>query len=83
MALILEEKTYPSGKKYFEFLVRGHVIGRADIVDGGYIPFHKKKPRDKKQAAKQMIDDHLNRVNNELIYWKKVMTWLREDEGSL
>ena len=83
MALILEEQTYPSGKKYFEFIVRGHVIGKADAVDDGYIPFGKKKPRELKQAAKQMVDDNLNRVANEAQYWRKVMSWLKEDEGLL
>jgi hypothetical protein len=83
MPLTLEEQTYPNGSKYFEFIIRGHVIGNAVAVEDKYLVVGKKIPREKKQAAKQMIDDHLNRVNNELRYWQKVMMWLREDEGAL
>ena len=83
MGLYLERQTYPNETFYWEFILDGQLIGKATEKEGLYLVWGKRKPVSKKHAAKQMIDDHLNRLENELQDWRKLMLSLKKAEGSL
>jgi len=71
MNLTTKEKVYPNGQRYLDIFIDKYRIGSVDIVDGGYLPFGKRKPRATLEgAARSIIDTKLGSLKVELQRWQ-------------
>lgn len=76
--LVVKEETYPSGQKYMQFWIGGTQIGSADLVDGGYVVFGRRKPvATQQEAAEQMIESKIKKAKAELKGWEILRGILR------
>lgn len=78
MMLRIVECEYPNPEyKYGIFYLGDHEIGRANKIEGGWVPNGKRKALPEEMAAKAMIDSAISKARRDEAHARKMLDALR------
>lgn len=77
----IDEGTYPNGDTFAVFLIGKREIGRADRVDGGWVPLGKRKILSLEQAALAMAKARLATARKEVKLAEEMIRDLASEVG--